>query len=67
MMVDTTFAWFVSYKRYEDDPISTNIVYAMTSENVDREFGKCFWYSMRLARDDEIAMYKKRGMPIRWV
>ena len=59
--------WFVSYKIHEDDFPSTNIVYANTSANVDREFAECAWYSMRWAREDEVEAAKKKGMPIRWV
>lgn len=64
---DKGFAWFVSYRRNEDDPASTNVVYARSSANVDREFADCAWYSMRAARDYEIAEMRAKDMPIRQV
>ena len=67
MSSEKGFAWFVSYKRYEDEPISTNIVYALSSANIDREFADCAWYSMRAARDYEIDEMRAKGMPIRQV
>lgn len=65
MSIDKGFAWFVSYKRYEDEPISTNIVYARSSANIDHEFADCAWYSMRAARDYEVAEMRAKGIPER--
>ena len=60
-------AWFVSYRRHEDSPTCTNVVYARSSANIDREFADCAWYSMRAARDYEIAEMMAKGMPMRQV
>ena len=60
--------WMVSYKRDEGDEFtSTNIVHARSTANIDREFGKYAWVSMRWARDWEIEEARAKGMPERWV
>lgn len=53
----------MSYARYMDSPACTNIVYARTEADIDREFAGCAWHAARPAADHEVEAALAKGMP----
>ena len=61
-------AYFVSYKRHDDDVVcSTNIVHADDESAVAVEFAGCSWFLSREAKEHEVEAAKAKGMPERWL
>lgn len=61
-------AYEVSYRRYEDEKFdSTNLVWAESYEDVQREFDGCDWYAASVAPEWKVKECRAKGMPERWL
>lgn len=67
MNLNPSYTHLVSYKRDEDDPVSTNIVHATSMSNIDRVFADCAWYQIRWVPEEHAKECRAKGMPERWV
>lgn len=62
-------AYEVSYRRFHNstEPTSTNLVYAESYEDVQREFDDYDWYAASIAPEWKVKECRAKGMPERWL
>ena len=59
-------AYTVSYRR-NDEPLSTNLVWAESYGQVEREFEHCSWFAASVAPEWKVRECRDKGMPERWL